>query len=103
VSETVANLRARSTEDLVEAHDRLAANTSVGVNYYLEELARRDSQAIADRIADSTTATRDEVERLATLTDESAKRTERLTMIVLWLTAMNVVVAIAAVVATIAG
>lgn len=73
------------------------------MNHYLDELARRDSQAIAEQIAESTRKVHGEVERLAALTEASATRTEYLTKIILALTAANVVAAVVAAVATIAG
>ncbi len=38
-------LRNISTEDLVKRHDHAAENTVVGVDYYLDELSRRDQEA----------------------------------------------------------
>lgn len=35
-------LRELTDEEIVEAHDGLAPNTSVGLNYYLDELTRRE-------------------------------------------------------------
>lgn len=44
MSWSIAQLRDMSDDELIRAHDRLAKNTQgVGVNYYLAELARRDS------------------------------------------------------------
>ena len=44
MSWSMAQLRDMSDDELIEAHDRLAQSTqSIGVNYYLEELARRHS------------------------------------------------------------
>jgi hypothetical protein len=50
MSHLLNELRAASDEELIERHDRLAKDTIVGVNYYLEELARRDAQAQGDRV-----------------------------------------------------
>jgi hypothetical protein len=36
------DLRALSDDELVAAHDRLADNTFVGIDYYLDELKRRE-------------------------------------------------------------
>jgi hypothetical protein len=40
-AKTIADLQALSDDELVKQHDVLAASTSVGVSYYLEELERR--------------------------------------------------------------
>lgn len=48
MSRSIAELRNTSEGELVRAHDRLAKNTVVGVNYYLEELGRRESAAESD-------------------------------------------------------
>jgi len=42
MSETLADLRATSDDELVRKHDELAKHTVVGTNHYLQELARRD-------------------------------------------------------------
>lgn len=42
MSHTVADLRALSDEDLITFHDQAAVNASGGVAYYLDELKRRD-------------------------------------------------------------
>jgi len=42
MSHTLAQLRSLSEADLISEHDRLAHTTHNGVNYYLNELARRD-------------------------------------------------------------
>lgn len=41
-------LREKTDEELINEHDRKSENTVVGIDYYLEELARRDSQRIND-------------------------------------------------------
>ncbi len=41
---TLHQLRETSDERLVEFHDEAARNTGVGVNYYLDELKRRDTE-----------------------------------------------------------
>jgi type VI protein secretion system component VasF len=43
VSETVAELRAMTDEQLIENHDRRATQTSVGTRHYLDELRHRDA------------------------------------------------------------
>jgi hypothetical protein len=42
MSHTIARIRELSDSDLIAEHDRLAQSTVVGVDYYLNELARRD-------------------------------------------------------------
>jgi len=44
MSETLANLRSIPTDQLIKTHDFLAQNTIAGVQYYLDELARRDTE-----------------------------------------------------------
>jgi hypothetical protein len=39
----IGDLRTKSDEDLIEAHDRLSEHTIVGTDYYLQELSRRES------------------------------------------------------------
>ncbi len=43
MSETIAQLRAMTDEDLIERHDHLAETTTVGTGHYLDELRRRDA------------------------------------------------------------
>jgi len=38
------DLRSVTEEELIAAHDDLAEDTVAGVNYYLDELARRDTE-----------------------------------------------------------
>jgi hypothetical protein len=54
MSYPLQELRAASDAELIERHDRLAQNTSVGVNYYLEELARRESYRQGERVRELT-------------------------------------------------
>jgi len=42
MSYTMEQLRATSDADLVRGHDEAAQHTVVGVNYFLDELRRRD-------------------------------------------------------------
>ena len=65
-AKSIAELRALSDAELIKQHDLLAANTAVGVDYYLAELER-------PRI------------------DEQNKRLELLTLIIALLTLINVV------------
>jgi hypothetical protein len=43
MTRSIRELRDASDDELIRNHDMLARNTSVGVNYYLDELARRES------------------------------------------------------------
>jgi len=42
MSESLKALREMSEGELIKKHDELAASTQVGVNHYLQEIARRD-------------------------------------------------------------
>jgi hypothetical protein len=44
MSFNIKDLRSISDEELIRLHDALAVNTSVGVDYYLEELQRREQR-----------------------------------------------------------
>jgi cytochrome c oxidase assembly factor CtaG len=44
MSLTYAEIRDRRDDDLVQEHDELAKHTIVGVDYYLEELRRREAK-----------------------------------------------------------
>jgi hypothetical protein len=41
-SPSLKELRAMSDDQLIEAHDRLARNTVVGTQHFLDEIARRE-------------------------------------------------------------
>ena len=83
---TVNELRSMTDERLIEAHDRRATHAEGGVDYYLNEIARRDFSALAESVAASTK-----------VIAASGTRMERLTWIIALLTLANVVlVAIAA-------
>jgi hypothetical protein len=47
---SLQELRAVATEELVARHDAQAVNTSAGVSYYLDEIARRDAHAQGERM-----------------------------------------------------
>ena len=54
MSFTIKDLRNTTDEELIRIHDSLAANASGGIDYYLQELQRRDQQRSAqssDRLA----------------------------------------------------
>ena len=77
------DLKALSDKELVEGHDREAQNTVFSTNYYLAELRHRDQR----RIAECQQRTAEEVKRLT-------ERVARLTIVILVLTAANVVAAV---------
>ena len=43
MAETIKELRALPTEELIRQHDNHATHTVVGTGHYLQELARRDA------------------------------------------------------------
>lgn len=45
MSHTIKDLRALSDVEIIELHDQEAGRTSVGVNFYLDELSRRETLA----------------------------------------------------------
>lgn len=54
MSYSIEKLRSLTDEELIAQHDSQARNTSVGVNYYLEELDRRSRERAvqaSDRLA----------------------------------------------------
>lgn len=80
MSHALEELRSMSKEELIQRHDAAATHTSVGVSYYLDELARRDAA--------------EQTERIVRLNDEmaaSSKQVERLTRV---LTALTILIAI---------
>lgn len=50
MSMSIADLQAISDEQLIEFHDQIAVNTYVGVQYYLDEIRRRQSDK-AEQVA----------------------------------------------------
>lgn len=42
MSFSIDELRSRSDDEIIDLHDRQAIHTQVGVDYYLDELRRRD-------------------------------------------------------------
>lgn len=78
-------LREMSDEQLIVSHDRLAENTALGVNYYLDELRRRAADRQTERLVELTVAI------------------ERLTRVVTVLTGVSVVLAAAALLVTAIG
>ena len=76
---TLKELRSLPTDELVERYDEQAGHVQAGVDFWLQELARRDADALARRVAANT----DEMA-------QSGKRMERLTWVVAALTVVNV-------------
>ncbi|HEU0129751.1 MAG TPA: hypothetical protein VFQ85_02015 [Mycobacteriales bacterium] len=85
MSDKLAELRSRTDEELVALHDAAAEHTIVGVSYYLEELARRDTVRSGDRI------------------EALTAQVTRLTTIITWLTALNAAAAVVGVVVALLG
>ena len=78
---TLSELRGLSDDELVERYDAMAQSTSPGLNFWIQELLRRDSL------------------RLANANLEHAREVARLTRVITVLTAVNALAAIVAVVA----
>jgi hypothetical protein len=74
MSFTVEELRSLPVDKLIELHDSVATHTSVGVSYYLEEIARRDSQTVLAAVAANTAEVKSRVEEFAQLTKQSGDR-----------------------------
>lgn len=49
-AKSIAELKSFTDEELISAHDRLSANTVVGVNYYLDELRQRMAKRSQDEM-----------------------------------------------------
>lgn len=77
MAKTLEELRSLSDEELVRRHDREAEGTVVGVDYYLDELHRRD------------------VERTNQIVVDKTKRITELTWMITGLTLVNAVAAAA--------
>jgi len=43
MSYKLSELRRKTEDELIDEHDRFAESTVVGINYYLDELSRRES------------------------------------------------------------
>ncbi len=50
-----AELRQKDTGKLIREYDDIAKHTTLGLNFYRDELARRDAELQAHRIEDLTT------------------------------------------------
>ena len=77
MSEKLEELRSLPDEDLVARHDALASHASIGLNYYLRELARRDQERQTDAMLRYT------------------RYMTAMTVVILLLTVVNVVVVVA--------
>lgn len=51
---SLKELRAASDDDLIRRHDNVAKTTGESVDYYLEELARRDQKTATDTMVNYT-------------------------------------------------
>jgi hypothetical protein len=58
MAHSYAELRRMPKEDLVQEYDRLAGSTQVGLNFYLEEIARREVEEQSQRMLTMTEAMR---------------------------------------------
>lgn len=76
MSESLKILREISEGELIKKHDELAGSTQVGVNHYLQEIARRDQDK--------------QTRAMLTYT----KRITIMTLIIAGLTILNVLVAV---------
>lgn len=68
MSYSLQELRTVATDELVAEHDRHAKNTVIGVDYFLNELARRDVKAQGDRMEVMTRTIRNLTWAIAALT-----------------------------------
>ena len=73
MSYSLHDLRSIPEERLITEHDQIAQHTSVGVQYYLDELARRDATKLAEK------------------TEGATEEMRKLTRVITVLTVVNVV------------
>lgn len=102
MSYSIEELRSIPRDELIARHDSAAKNTSVGVKYYLEELARRDAAErgaevveLSRRLAQQTAEMVELNRRMAEGTAEMTALTGRvtfLTVIAVALAAANLIV-----------
>lgn len=92
MSNPLAELRSLPDDEVIRLHDAIAVHTSVGVDYYLTELARRDADRQGTRMVELT-------DEIRTLTGSIAS----MTGIVRWLTVANTVFVAIALVLTARG
>lgn len=55
---TIAELRSRSIDDLIREHDEQVPRTQVGINYYRDEILRREVEAHQNQIEQMTATIR---------------------------------------------
>jgi hypothetical protein len=90
MSYSLKELRELPTDELIRQHDHAAETASVGVNYFLEEIARRHSA--------------EQTERIIALTEQMAASTrtvEKLTRVIVGLTVVVALLTAASLVAVI--
>ena len=54
MAQSYTELRSTSTEELVRTYDEIAAHTQLGLDFYREEIARRDAAKETARIIEMT-------------------------------------------------
>ncbi len=89
MSLALKELRAKSDEEIIALHDNLAQSTSEGVNFYLNELTRRDQSRQTEAMLSYT-------KELLLYTKEMSSYTRRITWmtgIVTLATIINLVIA----------
>jgi hypothetical protein len=50
MAEKVAELRRLSNQELIDRHDQMVTHMAGGINYYLDELARREARQKTDQM-----------------------------------------------------
>jgi hypothetical protein len=83
MAHSYAELRRRLKEDLVQEYDRLTGSTQVGLNFYLEEIARREVEEQSQRMLTMTEAMR-------SMTTDIRKWTQ----VMMWLTIVMTVLTV---------
>lgn len=76
MSYSLNDLRTIPDDELIKQHDAMAQHTSVGVQYFLDELARRDAVKLAQE------------------TQAATNEMRMLTRVITGLTALNVIVVV---------
>ena len=59
MAQNYVELRSTSTDELVRTYDSLAHNTSLGLGFYRDEIARRDAAEVTAKIIQMTRQMRD--------------------------------------------
>jgi hypothetical protein len=113
---TFAELRALSTDELIQLHDVEAGSTQVGLAYFRDEISRRDLMEATASIADSTREVATQVRNLYGLSEAAERRAQqteehmtamtadvvKFTKIIVVLTVINAVAAVVAALAAFA-